>query len=64
MGKILGNNEVKKFKSFIYAEGVSNISITGEGTIDGNGGSPGFQLGNDASSKESAQRPILILMVN
>lgn len=64
MGKILGNNEVKKFKSFIYAEGISNISITGEGTIDGNGGSPSFQLGPDASSKESAQRPVLILMVN
>ncbi len=64
MGKILGNNEVKKFKSFIYADGVNNISIIGEGTIDGNGGSPRFKLGPDASSKESAQRPILILMVN
>jgi polygalacturonase len=54
----------KRYKSLIFAEDVENISITGDGTINGNGGATVFQLGNDASSNESAQRPILILMVN
>lgn len=54
----------KRYKAFLFAENVENISITGEGTIDGNGKASSFQLGNDGSSKESTLRPILILAVN
>jgi polygalacturonase len=54
----------KRYKAFLFAENVENISITGEGTINGNGNASSFQLGNDGSSKESTQRPILILAVN
>lgn len=54
----------KKYRALIFAEDVDNIAIAGKGTIDGNGGAAVFQLGNDASSAESVQRPILILAVN
>lgn len=58
------NDPKKKYRAFLFAENVENISITGEGTINGNGNASSFQLGNDGSSKESTQRPILILAIN
>lgn len=58
------NDTKKRYRAFLFAENAENISITGEGTINGNGNAPSFQLGNDGSSKESTQRPILILAVN
>jgi polygalacturonase len=57
-------NELKRYRAFLFAENAQNVSITGEGTIDGNGGARNFQLSNDASSKISAERPILIMMIN
>jgi polygalacturonase len=56
-GKLFAN------KAFIFGEGVNNVSITGEGIIDGNGDSPAFQLGND-SNPESRQRPCMILLID
>ncbi|NDW11147.1 glycoside hydrolase family 28 protein [Dysgonomonas sp. 520] len=50
-------------KALIFGEGLTNISITGSGTIDGNGDSPTFQLGND-SSPESRRRPSVILFID
>jgi len=55
---------IQEYRAFIFSEGTRQVSITGNGTIDGNGGAQGFQLGNDASSKASMERPILILMVD
>ncbi|MDR3228263.1 MAG: hypothetical protein LBT53_02450 [Puniceicoccales bacterium] len=42
-------------KSFIWIDSVSNVSISGEGTIDGNGAAPAFQKGVNAGD-----RPFLI----
>jgi polygalacturonase len=58
------NGITPKFRALIYAENANNLGITGQGTINGNGADPNFHLGNDASSKESKQRPILLFMVN
>jgi polygalacturonase len=55
---------IQEYRAFIFAEATHGVSITGYGTIDGNGGSPSFQLGNDASSKSSMERPMLILMID
>lgn len=46
----------KKFSSLIFAEEQENISITGTGTIDGQGGAPTFQVEGDPSG-----RPMIIL---
>ncbi len=51
-------------KAMLFAEGKKGISLTGTGTIDGNGGSPEFDLGNDGGSALSRKRPCLILFVN
>lgn len=56
-GKLFGN------KALIFGENVRNISITGNGTIDGSGDSPTFQLGND-SNDESRKRPCMLLFIN
>lgn len=50
-------------KALLFGEGVSNITITGKGTIDGSGDSPTFQLGND-SSPGSRKRPSVILLID
>jgi polygalacturonase len=55
---------IQRYRAFIFAEAVKGVSITGYGTIDGNGSSPAFQLGGDAGSRESMERPILILMID
>ncbi|MDR3217760.1 MAG: hypothetical protein LBU22_02060 [Dysgonamonadaceae bacterium] len=55
-GKPFGN------KAFIFGEALQNISITGTGTIDGNGYSSEFQLGNDATA-ESRARPSVICFI-
>ena len=50
-------------KAFIFAERVSNISFTGTGTIDGNGDSAEFQLGDDNNEK-SRSRPCMLLIID
>jgi polygalacturonase len=51
-------------KALLFAEGISNITITGKGTIDGNGASKDFDLGDDAASAKSKERPCTILFIN
>jgi polygalacturonase len=48
--------------AFLFAEDVHDISISGEGKIDGSGDSPEFNLGNDDNAP-SRLRPCLILLV-
>lgn len=52
----------KPVRAFIYANGVNHIAITGQGTINGNGISPEFQLGDDSGPNGNGGRPVLILM--
>jgi len=58
------NGDSRTNKAFLFAEGKVNIKISGEGTINGNGLSPAFQLGDDSKSAESKTRPVMILMVD
>lgn len=50
-------------KALIFGEGLNNVSITGNGTIDGSGDSSSFQLGNDESD-ESRRRPCMLLFLD
>lgn len=50
--------------ALIFAEAQKHISFTGEGTINGNGESESFQLGNDGESAASRQRPCGLLIIN
>jgi polygalacturonase len=52
----------KTVRAFINAAGVNHIAITGKGTINGNGQSEAFQLGDDSGPKGNGGRPVLILM--
>jgi hypothetical protein len=54
----------QRYRALIFAEAARGVKISGQGTVDGNGGAGTFQLGNDASSKASMERPILILMID
>ena len=58
------DGSVRTNKALLFAEGVSNITITGKGTIDGNGASKEFDLGDDAASAKSKERPCTILFIN
>ena len=51
-------------KALLFAEGMHDISIKGKGTIDGNGASKEFDLGDDAFSQRSKERPCTILFIN
>jgi polygalacturonase len=51
-------------KALLFGEDVQNITISGKGTIDGNGKSPEFNLNDDSSSPASRLRPCMILLVN
>lgn len=67
---LLGNTEIDIYhKTFalqkgkippalIYGENIKDVSITGLGRIDGQGGHPNFQLGNDSES--GIVRPIIL----
>ncbi len=59
-----GRREQLRYRALIFAEGCRNVALTGDGCVDGNGGAAVFQLGNDAGSRESLERPILILMID
>lgn len=59
-----GRREVLRYRALLFAEGVRNVSLTGYGQVDGNGGAEAFRLGNDAGSQASLERPVLILMVD
>ncbi len=52
------NRKGKESPALIHARGVENISITGLGTIDGQGQHQNFQLGND--SEKGPIRPKII----
>lgn len=52
----------KPMRALISASGVSHIAINGEGTINGNGTSQAFQLGDDSGPNGNGGRPVLILM--
>ena len=52
----------KQAPALIYAEDAENITISGEGTINGQGEHANFQLGDD--SKGGPQRPRLVHFVN
>jgi hypothetical protein len=53
------NYQPKPIRSLLFAENAENISLTGEGTIDGNGKSESFQRGNDAGG-----RPQMVYILN
>jgi polygalacturonase len=57
------NGKLFENKALIFGEGLSHIAITGKGTIDGNGDSPTFQLGND-SNANSRMRPSVMLFID
>ncbi|MBC9930065.1 glycoside hydrolase family 28 protein [Chitinophaga qingshengii] len=48
--------------ALLFADNAANITIAGEGTIDGQGDHPVFQLGDD--SKTGAIRPMLLHFIN
>jgi len=50
-------------KSFLFAEHITGITLSGEGTIDGNGDSKEFQLGND-DTPQSRLRPCMLLIID
>lgn len=52
----------KTFRAFLFALNASHISISGKGTISGNGQSQVFQLGDDSGPKGNGGRPVLIRM--
>ena len=58
------NGNSRTNKALFFAEGMHDITITGKGTIDGNGVSKEFDLGDDAHSEKSKERPCTILFVN
>ncbi|MES2378418.1 MAG: glycosyl hydrolase family 28 protein [Bacteroidota bacterium] len=49
-------------KALFFANEASNITLEGNGTINGNGLSPAFMLRDASNSKLSAMRPMLIEM--
>jgi polygalacturonase len=53
----------KSNKAFLFAENVNGITLSGEGTIDGNGDSKEFQLGND-DTPQSRLRPCMLLIID
>lgn len=57
------NGQLFANKALLFGEGVNKISITGQGTIDGSGDSPEFQLGND-SNPGSRRRPCMLLFID
>lgn len=50
-------------KALLFAEGAQNIALIGDGTIDGSGDSPEFNLGND-DTPASRKRPCAILIID
>jgi polygalacturonase len=58
------NGNSRTNKALFFAEGMHDITITGKGTIDGNGASKEFDLGDDSHSEKSKERPCTILFVN
>jgi polygalacturonase len=58
------NGKSNANKAFLFAEGIQNITLSGTGTIDGNGGSKEFDLNNDSTSPQSRLRPCMISFIN
>ncbi|WEK19969.1 MAG: glycosyl hydrolase family 28 protein [Candidatus Pedobacter colombiensis] len=54
-----GNGKSKANRALIYAESQQNIAIAGEGTINGNGGDPVYQKGDNGSD-----RPKLLFFIS
>lgn len=55
------DGSMNQSSALLYARGQKNISLTGFGTIDGQGGSKTFQFGNDADG--GPKRPKIIYLV-
>ncbi|UEG49529.1 hypothetical protein LK994_12885 [Ferruginibacter lapsinanis] len=51
-------------KALLFAENVHNITIEGKGTIDGNGKSSDFNLGDETAVARSWERPCGILFIS
>ncbi|TWF32821.1 polygalacturonase [Chitinophaga polysaccharea] len=60
--KVFAGNAKGQPPALIYGNNIENVTIYGQGTLDGQGGHPNFQLGDD--SKTGAVRPILIYIEN
>lgn len=58
------NGASKNNRALLFADGIENINISGEGAINGHGDSKTFDLGDDGASAMSKDRPCLILFVN
>ena len=56
------DGSMNQSSGLLFARGQKNISITGFGTIDGQGGSKTFQFGNDADG--GPKRPKIIYFVD
>lgn len=52
----------KAIRALLYANNVHHIALTGQGSINGNGTSQAFQLGDDSGPNGNGGRPVLILM--
>lgn len=52
----------KPVRALISASNVDHIAITGQGTINGNGTSQAFQLGDDSGPNGNGGRPVLVMM--
>lgn len=59
---IFAKTKGEKPPALIYGENVENISISGDGKIDGQGDHPNFQLGDDSQS--GVIRPVILYFKN
>ena len=65
--KYRSSTESYSTRALLYGEGLENIALIGEGTIDGQGTHPNFQIkaGTDGNDNESIRlRPYLIKLVS
>ena len=51
-------------RAFLFAEDAVGLTLTGKGTIDGNGDAKEFNLGNDADDPNSKFRPCMFLFIH
>ena len=55
-----GSQEI--YRAFVFAKNADHITISGRGTINGNGQSPAFQLGDDSGPNGNVGRRMLMMM--
>lgn len=61
---VYGKEKTELYRSLIFSESTRQVAITGNGTIDGNGGAAAFRLGTEVDATDGMERPILILMID